>query len=389
MKLATIRPFVAGLALLVGASVLAAPAAAAAATPGPVVVVSHLNNPRELSLVSNGILLIAEAGKGGNVATTTSPDGSAQGLGYTGSVSAVFVPQLAHNQQPLRIVTGLLSSAQATDSDQGPAGSGATGPDGVAAAGFGHIAVIETTFFDATPAAAKPFDGHLLTARPFGPVTPSADITGYEVAHDPDGQGVDSDPYAVIAFNGGWLVADAAANDLLTVDKRGAISLFHVFPNVTVGPCSDPSIQDPPGFPGCNFVPTSMALDAQGHVWVGGLSSLMPGAAQVVELSSDGTQVLQTLTGFTAVTGLAFNRAGDLYVSQLFADETAPALPIIQGVLTKISNGTRMNMDVPFPAGIAVDHQGNVYVSAYSILPDTGAGIPGLDTSGQVWRLRF
>jgi len=43
---------------------------------------------------------------------------------------------------------------------------------------------------------------------------------------------------------------------------------------------------------------------------------------------------------------------------------------------------------VPFPAGLAVDHN-NVFVSAFSILPDTGAGIPGLDTSGQVWRLPF
>ena len=46
-------------------------------------------------------------------------------------------------------------------------------------------------------------------------------------------------------------------------------------------------------------------------------------------------------------------------------------------------------MDVPFPAGIALDRHGNVYVSAFSILPGTGAGFPGVDTSGQVWRLRF
>jgi len=46
-------------------------------------------------------------------------------------------------------------------------------------------------------------------------------------------------------------------------------------------------------------------------------------------------------------------------------------------------------MDVPFPAGVAVDKSNNVYVSALSLSPDTGVGIPGIDTSGQVWRVRF
>ena len=40
-------------------------------------------------------------------------------------------------------------------------------------------------------------------------------------------------------------------------------------------------------------------------------------------------------------------------------------------------------------AGVAVDKHNNVFVSAFSIAPDTGGGIPGIDSSGQVWRLRF
>lgn len=86
---------------------------------------------------------------------------------------------------------------------------------------------------------------------------------------------------------------------------------------------------------------------------------------------------------------------GSLYASQLFAPEKAPANPALQGVLTKISrNGHRTNVDVPFPAGVAVDKRGNVFVSAYSITPDTGLLNPGTNapipnTSGQVWRLCF
>jgi len=96
------------------------------------------------------------------------------------------------------------------------------------------------------------------------------------------------------------------------------------------------------------------------------------------------------MVGFTAVTGLAVDDHGSLYVSQLLADETAPIAPGAQGVLTKISpTEQRTDVDVPFPAGIALDHHGNVYVAALSIAPEQGLGVPGVDSSGQVWRLRL
>jgi hypothetical protein len=231
-------------------------------------------------------------------------------------------------------------------------------------------------------------NGKLLRLK-HGNLVPVADIGGFEATHDPDGHGVESNPYAVLATSGGELVADAAANDVLFVDRRGSISVFHVFANVTTGACAGQA--DPtPQFPGCNFVPTSLATDRWGNVYVGGLSSLTPGEAQVVKLDRTGKHVLHTWFGFTAVTGLAVGGDGSLYVSQLFADEAAPPAPGAQGVLTKItSNGHRTNVDVPFPAGIALDTHGNVYVSALSIAPEQGLGVPGLDTSGQVWRLRI
>jgi hypothetical protein len=370
--------------------VLLVPFAATAATAStggkhaPVVVVSGLNNPRGLALVHN-VLLVAEAGKGGTVKTVSGPEGDL-GLGYTGSVSAVFGARDAHNRTPFRIVTGLLSGAAPTDSDQGPKGSGATGPDGIAVQD-GQLAIIETTFGPGVaPPAAQPNDGQLLIATLHHPLQPLANITGYEVEHDPDQMGVDSDPYAVMAYRGGWLVADAAANDLLWVSRSGHISVFHVFPNVTTGDCAGQFDPAPP-FAGCNFVPTSLATDHWGNVYVGGLSSLTPGEAQVVKLGPNG-HVRQVWKGFTSVTGVAVAHDGTLYVSQLFAPEQHPANAMIQGVVTRIHNGHRTDMDVPFPAGLLLDGK-DLYVSAFSILPDTGAGIPSIDTSGQVWRIRF
>ena len=91
---------------------------AAAATPryqpsnSPVVVVSGLNNPRQLALTDHGRrLLIAEAGKGGNLASLPSPEGGTTYVGDTGSISAVWGPRRAQNHSAHRIVTGLMSGA--------------------------------------------------------------------------------------------------------------------------------------------------------------------------------------------------------------------------------------------------------------------------------------
>jgi hypothetical protein len=376
-------------AVLTGAGLAAGLAAspAGAAPPRITVVVSGLNNPRGLALVHDDVLLIAEAGRGGTVATIHDPEGGALGLGYTGSISAVVAPQTAHNQHPNRVVKGLLSGAAAADGPQGPKGSGATGPDGVATHTLRHMAIIETTFRPHVPAAARARDGRLLRARPYGSISSYANITGYEINHDPDGLGVDSDPYAVVNYRGGWLVADAAGNDLLWVDSSRHIHVFHVFGNVVSGPCSSQFDPKPP-FKGCNFVPTSMAVDSHNNVYVGGLSGLTPHQAQLVELSPTGHR-LHTWTGFTSITGVALGTHGEIFVSQLFHREAHPLAPPVQGVVTRIANGQRFNVDVPFPAGLAVDSSDNVYVSAFSILPSTGAGIPHVDTSGQVWRLHF
>jgi hypothetical protein len=233
--------------------------------------------------------------------------------------------------------------------------------------------------------------GQLLTARPFGPPTPFADITAFERANDPDGHGFDSDPYAVIARKHDVLVADAAGNDILKVDRQGNVSLFHLFPNVvnTLTTAGQPA--DAP-FPGADFVPTSLAIGPDGDVFVGGLVGEVAGAAQVVELDGRTGNVERTWDGFSGVTGVAVGRDGSLYVSQLFAPEANPVDPQVTGVLTKVTpDGTHHDIDVPFPAGVAVDRHDNVFVSAWSVAPAGGFpdSPPGVDTGGQVWRLRF
>jgi len=366
-----------GTALLAATLLSVTGVGVAHAQPGaPTVLVSGLNNPRQLSVMANGQLLIAEAGAGG---TTRLGSGKhATFIGTTGSVSLVPDPATGSNETPHRVLSGFLSASSA-------GGVAATGSDGVSARYRGAIKVIET-YAPHLPPFFPAQLGKLFVSHPHGVPTEVADISAFNQATNPDGQPFDSDPYAVlITGDQVELVADAASNDIVAV-TNGTPSLFHVFPNITTGKCAkkfDPN----PSFPGCNFVPTALAQNRAGDIFVTALASEVPGAGEVVELDPTGATVLHTWTGFSGPDGIVIDHAGDMYVSQLFAPEANPISPMISGVVTEVAPaGTQTNTDVPFPAGLVLDGAGNLYVSAFSIAPATGVGgIPG--TSGQVWRL--
>jgi len=81
------------------------------------------------------------------------------------------------------------------------------------------------------------------------------------------------------------------------------VSVFATFPT-----------QAPSGVPpeGPEFVPSSLAQDDAGHIYLGGVGSLVPGAASVVEYEDNGAEPATELDrwdGFTGINGLAVRRA--------------------------------------------------------------------------------
>jgi len=360
------RMLVAGAASLLLVATTAGAAAAGGAS-GPVVIANHLNNPRQLAFGANGKLLVAEAGKGGTVRCISGPEGD-NCLGATGSITEVS--RWGGDQH--RIITGLLSGAA-------PDGTGAVGSDGVS---FDHGSVfVQETFFppDALGGLPANQNGKLLRRTTGGRLTTFADITAFERANDPDHQGFDSDPYAVLALPNRRLVADAAGNDILSVDHTGNVKLFSLLPNITFGACANQPNDN--HTIGCDAVPTSIALGPNGHIFVGELGGLTTG--QVVELDPVHGIILKTLSNLNPVTGVAVASDGTVYVSEFSFDPSA-------GKVTQIRNdGSRHSIPVPAPAGLLLGDGGKVFVSAFSIAPENGLGVPNTDTSGQVWRLKF
>ena len=393
----------------------AAPAVTTTALTEPVVVATGLNNPRQLSM-SGTDLYVAEAGRGGTDC------GEGDCVGTTGSIAKVTQAYRAKAVTPARVVTGLLSAAA-------PDGSFAVGPDGVSAAELGRLYIAMTYAPPDVLPEGLPGDqaGTLLLNR-LGRTTTVADIAGVEIATDPDGQGVDSNPYAVLALPGRQLVADAAGNSIIEVRPGLAPRVFAVLPNHDCG----------------QAVPTSLAVGRNGVIYVGELNSDNFGTARVDMLSPTG-ELIGHVDGFTTITGLAVGADGTLHVSELFGGDEGPveagatrtdarpclapsagAQPAraaraaraarvqaarvraarVQAVRAQVAraaaqrgattqdlglpgqvttvrpDGTRSSRPVPLPAGLALDAGNHLYVSALSVFSGDDPYF-----GGQVWRL--
>lgn len=375
-----------GVALTVtGLAAPAAPASAGGYRHGPVVVVTGLNNPRQLAWGRGGSLLVAEAGRGSPNGTNcfTGPEGTSC-AGATGSISQVRAPWWTTRSRPHRIARGLLSAAA-------PDGGSAVGSAGVTVAG-GTVLAQETYLPPDALTGLPAWQSGQLLARFGRGVRPVADIAAVERRRNPDHLQVDSNPYAVLSLGGHRTVtADAAGNDLVLAD-RGRARPFTVFPLHGCGGTRTPDCDQEP-------VPTSLARGPHGALYVGELAHFEPNEARVRRVDPrtgrllgfygrGGTICRSDRAGFTTVTGVAFGTDGSLYVSELAGG------PNGQGQLVRIGPDChRSTMPVPLPAGLAVDPLGNVYVSVYSISDRDGAA--GLDPSGQtlppgqVWRVRF
>lgn len=265
---------------------------------------------------------------------------------------------------------------------------------GVDARGRGTV-VYTTTVGDrnGTTAAA------LKRVLPNGHVRTLADIYGWERDHNPDavnsygvqglspecaaaippGAGllpytglVDSHAYSVATVPGGWVVGDAAGNDLVKVSASGRRSTLAVLPPVATVITQDVLDQNgvtDPTLAACLLgktfnsepVPTDVELGPDGMLYVSGLSGgIAPGAVYRVNPTTGA--VTRIGFGFAGATNLAVAPDGSIYVAELFG-----------GAISKlVDGGPQPVAQVDSPASVEWAN-GKLYASIDVFLP----GAPG------------
>ena len=226
-------------------------------------------------------------------------------------------------------------------------------------------------------------------------------------ALDPDGAGVDSNPYDVAALGGGAaLVVDAGGNSLHRVDNDGHAELVATFPIELLSTENFNELAGcPPEVPYCatdgapvipgESVPTSVVVGPGGDYWVGELKGFpaptdesgvwrIDAGATDVQCGVD-PECTKVLDGFTSIVDLTIGPDGMLYVSE-FDEASWAAVEIFGGGVGGTLNACdpvtgdceEVATGVPMHTSVTFGKRGTPWVSANALVPG-GAQVFALD----------
>ena len=257
------------------------------------------------------------------------------------------------------------------------------GVSGVAAVGVGEAYAVTQGSED--PNLLLPTSRKLFRASN-GRIREVADLWAFEQTVNPDqvwNDGpvpLDSNPFNVVALNGGAvLVADAAANDILHVDRNGNVDWVAVLTPVST--------------PGPQPVATSIAVGPDGAYYAGELTGFpgTPGLSRIWRIDAGSRHVLCPSTactmvadGFTSIIDLAFGPDGTLCVVEF---DEASWLAVAGGGFAPAAGGTVNECDVgtgactvlasglSLPTAVTVDRDGTVWIAEHAPVLFAGATV--------------
>jgi hypothetical protein len=347
------------------------------------VLADGLDNAGGLSFSSDGSLYVTEAGTGGNGACVPPASGQGDSLCYgtTGAVTKI------ENGKIKRVVTGLPSLAL-------PDGTGGAGPRDIQfdATGKPYVLVgygANPTFRDRN--LGKTDLGNIIAPDlSRNSWTSVANLANYELANNPDGSDVSSNPLGLLVDGNNLVAVDAGANDLLSVKTDGsnlqAIAVFpqEILTNPVFPPSGSPSnepAQVPSGneTPRSQFpiqpVPSSVAKGPDGAYYVAQFTGFPfpEGGAKIYRIGADGTTVYAD--GFTQLTDLAFDTAGNLYALQ-YANQSAWKGNLDGSVIKIAADGTRTTLlsgnGLESPSALTIGPDSAVYITNRGDRPGLG-----------------
>ena len=205
-----------------------------------------------------------------------------------------------------------------------------------------------------------------------GEVRLIAELGPYETEFNPDGTDINPNLYGLdISPEGVIYVADAGGNTIYQVDTNGFFAVFAVVPDLTTLTGAEPD----PEMGARQAVPTSVVIDDGGYINVGLLGEMWDGPS-ILAYAPDATYT-EGVSGIPVLVSMALGPDGLMYATSLTAD--------FSGEMPAPGNVFRINADgtiepvvegLLFPHGITFDAEGNLYVTANSIIsgPDAPLG---------------
>lgn len=347
------------------------------------VIAEGLDNAGGLSFGADGNLYVTEAGTGGSGACVPPPSGQGDNLCYgtTGAVTRI------RNGKQERILTGLPSLAL-------PDGTGAGGPRDIQfdAAGKPYILIgygANPTFRDRN--LGNTDLGKIITPDFSAKLwTSVADLANYELANNPDGSDVGSNPLGLLIDGNNLVVVDAGANDLLKVKTDGsnlqAIATFPqeiltnpVFPpdgSPSNEPAQVPSQSETPLQLATQSVPSSVTKGPDGAYYISQFTGFPfpEGGAKIYRVGADEKPTVYA-EGFTQLTDLEFDTAGNLYVLQ-YANQSAWKGNLDSSLIKIAADGTRTTIlsgnGLESASALTIGPDGAIYITNRGSSPGQG-----------------